>query len=187
MFPRPRPVPLRSLLLGLVLAGSLLACGGGGRWGHTRNYSFYKDEKGQTEGAKDLDAPMAQLKPEAWRGVKVKFFMVVDTRKPGAGGAAYLTGKVHTLNEINACENKYDEDTCRVTIKPTGHETVHALVRLEGEDDVGPLHVGVGSLVRLVGTLSDKTDEEDGKLVIIGNWYRNWPPAYYVKEGDLKQ
>jgi len=186
MFPPPRPIPFRSLVLGLIVSGTL-ACASGGRWGHTRNYTPYKDEKSNVEDAKDLDAPMAQLKPEAWKGVKVRFFMVVDVRKPGPGGAAYLTGKQHTLNEINACENKYDDESCRVTIKPTGHDTVHALVKLVGDDDVGELHVGVGSLVRVVGTPSDKTDEEDGKLVIQASWYRQWPANYYVKEGDLKQ
>ncbi|MGZ3424431.1 MAG: hypothetical protein ACXWUG_06345 [Polyangiales bacterium] len=173
-------------LVATLSLGSV-ACGGAGRWGHARSYVPTKDEKSATEGARDLDAPMAVLKPEQWRGQKVKFFMVVDERKPGPGGAAYLTGKMHTLNEINGCESRYDEDSCRVTIKPTGHDVVHVVTKLQGEDDVGELRVGSGSLVRVVGTLSEQTDPDDGKLVIQASWYRQWPIGYYAKEGDLKQ
>ncbi len=192
MLPRPRPIPFRhglahGLAAAATLSFALLGCGGPGRWGHARTYAPTSEEKAQIEGARDLDAPMAQLKPEAWRGQKVKFFMVVDERKPGPGGAAYLTGKMHTLNEVNGCENKYDEGSCRVTIKPTGHEVVHAIVRLQADDDVGQLRVGPGSLVRVVGTLSDATDPDDGKLVVQTSWYRQWPIGYYAKEGDLLQ
>lgn len=177
-----------SFLLGSLLVSSIvLGCGGAGRWGHARHYEPTKDEKSATEGARDLDAPMATLKPEAWRGQKVKFFMVVSERKDAPGGGAYLTGQVHTLNEINGCENKFDEDSCRVTIKPKGHETVHAIVRLQPDEDAGPLRVGNGSLVRVVGVLTDATDPDDGKLVIQASWYRQWPIGYYAREGDLRQ
>jgi hypothetical protein len=177
---------LRSALL-LAVALLPTACGGPGRWGHSRHYSETSSEKSAVEGARELDTPMATLKPEAWRGQKVSFFMVVDERRAGAGGAAYLTGKQHTLNEINGCENKYDDDSCRVTIKPTGHETVHAIVRLQSDDDVGSLAVSTGSLVRVVGTLSDATDPDDGKLVVQASWYRQWPIGYFRREGDLLQ
>jgi hypothetical protein len=169
------------------LALALAGCGGAGRWGHARQYVPTGDEKTAVEGVRDLDAPMAVLKPEAWRGQKVRFFMVVAERKPAPGGGAYLTGQLHTLNEINGCENKYDEDSCRVTIKPTGHDTVHAVVKLQGDDDVGPIHVGSGSLVRVVGVLADAPDPDDGKLVITGSWYRHWPAGYYAREGELRQ
>ena len=187
MFPRPRPIPLCFSVVGAVLLSAVAGCAGAGRWGHARQYEPIAEEKANAQDAKDLDAPMAQLKPEAWRGVKVRFFMVVDDRRPGPAGAAYLSGKIHTLNEINACENKHDEDSCRVTIKPTGHEKVHAIVKLRADEDVGELRVGAGSLVRVVGVLGDKSDEEDGKLVVQASWYRVWPIGYYAKEGDLRQ
>lgn len=172
----------------LVVAGAVaVGCGGAGRWGHARNYVPTSEEKSNVDGARELDAPMAQLKPEQWKGAKVRFFMVVSERKPGPGGAAYLTGKVATLNEINNCENKYDEDSCRVTIKPALHETVHATVTLRAEDDVGELRVGTGTLLRVVGQLTDATDPDDGKLVVQAGWYRQWPIGYYIKEGDFKQ
>lgn len=183
---------LRSLALGvstlLATSALALACSSPGRWGHARAYAPTSDESNQVEGAKDLDAPMAQLKPEEWRGKKVRFFMVIDERKPGPGGAAYVSGQLHTLNEINNCENKHDDDTCRVTIKPTGHEKVHVVLRLAAaEDDTGELRVGTGTLLRVVGVLSDQPDPDDGKLVVQGTWYRQWPIGYYIKEGDYKQ
>jgi hypothetical protein len=181
------PRPRISLALALAVPSLLLACSSPGRWGHSKSYAPTSEEKSSTTDAQDLDPEMAQLKPEAWRGKKVKFFMVVDERKPGPGGAAYLSGHVHTLNEINTCANFHDEDSCRVTIKPTGHDKVHAVVRLQGDDDTGELRVGTGSLVRVVGTLSDQLDPDDGKLVIQASWYRQWPVGYYAKEGELKQ
>lgn len=179
-------VPLALLPL-LVSAALPIACASPGRWGHARSYTPTSDEKPALADARELDPAMAQLKPEAWKGQRVRFFMVVDERKPGPGGAAYLSGQVHTLNEINTCDNQHDDDTCRVTIKPTGHQKVHAVVRLAGEDDVGELRVGTGSLVRVVGVLGDQTDPDDGKLVIQATWYRQWPIGYYAKEGELRQ
>jgi hypothetical protein len=187
--PRPHDNAAIAFFTAITLSVATLGfgCASPGRWGHARTYVPTSDEKTATADAKDLDAPMAVLKPEEWRGKKVRFFMVVDERKPAPGGGAYLSGQLHTLNEINGCENKHDDDSCRVTIKPTGHEKVHAVVRLNGEDDQGELRVGTGSLVRVVGTLSDQLDPDDGKLVVQGNWYRQWPIGYYIKEGDYKQ
>ncbi|MBK7402975.1 MAG: hypothetical protein IPJ34_43810 [Myxococcales bacterium] len=183
----PTTPSVRNVASPFVVAAVLVACGGAGRWGHARNYVPNSEEKSQIEGARELDAPMAQLKPEQWKGAKVRFFLVVSERKPAPGGAAYLTGKIATLNEVNNCENKYDDDSCRVTIKPTLHETVHATIALRAEDDVGELRVGTGTLVRVVGQISDATDPDDGKLVVQGAWYRQWPIGYYIKEGDFKQ
>ena len=180
---RTRTIPLFATAVVALLVG----CSSPGRWGHARSYAPTSAEKDATNGARELDAPMAELKPGEWHGVKVRFFMVVDERKPGPGGTAYLSGQLHTLNEINGCENKHDDDSCRVTIKPTGHEKVHAIIHLAGEDDVGELRVGTGTLVRVVGTLSDQLDPDDGKLVVQGSWYRQWPIGYYVKEGELRQ
>ncbi|MEO7093989.1 MAG: hypothetical protein ABI175_12115, partial [Polyangiales bacterium] len=101
------PRPLRFALFTLCLASvaPLGGCTSAGRWGHARSYVPTSDEKTAIGDAKDLDAPMAVLKPEEWRGKKVRFFMVVDERKPAPGGGSYLSGQVHTLNEINGCEN----------------------------------------------------------------------------------
>ncbi|MFI5301185.1 MAG: hypothetical protein ACHREM_24130 [Polyangiales bacterium] len=171
----------------VLLALAVTACASAGRWGHARSYAPAADEKAVVDGARDLDAPMALTQPEKWIGQNVRFFMVVDERGAGPGGAAYLTGKLHTLNEINGCANRYDEETCRVTIKPVGHDTVHVLAKLSGDLDVGPVKVSSGSLLRVVGVISDKTDADDGKLVIQASWVRAWPIGYYAHEGELVQ
>jgi hypothetical protein len=150
-------------------------------------YAPTSEEKSVIADAKELDAPMAQLKPEDWQKKKVRFFMVVDERKPAPGGGAYVSGQLHTLNEVNGCANKHDDDSCRVTIKPTGHDKVHAVLRLAGEDDTGELRVGTGTLLRVVGELTDQLDPDDGKLVVQASWYRQWPMGYYAKEGELIQ
>jgi hypothetical protein len=64
---------------------------------------------------------------------------------------------------------------------------VHVLAKLTGDLDIGPLKVSSGSLLRVVGTIGDKTDPDDGKLVIQATWVRAWPIGYYAHEGDLAQ
>lgn len=205
MLTRPRPIPLlwrsslRStrlratglaalvVLVALVVAALTVACSSGGRYGYTRKYVPTADEKRMTADVRVLDPKMAQIDPENWQGSRVTFYMVVHDRRGGPAGAAYLTGRVHTRNEINTCANKFDDESCRVTIKPAGHETIHLVVRLLGDDDVGDLRVGGGSLLRVVGTVFDKYDETDGKPVIQAHWYRHWPIGYYAREGELRQ
>ena len=185
---RTRPNAFAVLAIALGFASPLVSgCSSPGRWGHSRAYAPTSEESKMIAQARDFDAPMARLKPEAWQGALVRFFMVVDQRQPGPDGASYLRGKIHTLNEINGCENRYDESSCRVTIKPGAHDTVHVAVRLHGDDDAGVLHVFAGTLVRVVGVLSDKPDPKDGKLVIRATWYRQWPAGYYAREGEVNQ
>jgi hypothetical protein len=185
MFPRPRPIPFVAVA---VASLALVACSGStNRWGYARQYAPTPAEKDASVSAKELDAPMAQLKPEEWRGKKVVFYMIVSDRKD-VGAGAYLTGKLHVRNEINQCSNFHDEDSCRVTIKPGEHDVVHVAVpQMPVEDNDGELRVTRSSLVRVVGTLREKVDADDGKLVIDASWYRQWPYGYYALEGDLRQ
>jgi hypothetical protein len=191
MLPRPRPIPLvrRSArsLVALALASVAFGCAGPNRWGYARDYVPTPPEKSAEEGARPLDATMAELKPEEWRGKKVHLFLVIDERKDASAGAAYLTGKMHVRNEVNGCANKHDEDTCRVTIKPGEGATVHVQTTLVAEDREGELRVGKGTLLHVVGALREKVDPDDGKLVVDVSFYRQWPIGYYAREGEFIQ
>ncbi len=170
---------LRFGLLGLTL----LACSSAGPYGFSRTYSANDDEETAVESATEYDPVMAQREPDTWKKQKVTLFGIVTSRKEGAGGAAYLTLSMRTLANRNLCDT-LDEETCRVTVSDREHAVVHALAKLNGDDQIGKLSVGAGSLVRVVGKLSDNVDPDDGMPVLEVQFYRHWPRDYYVTQAS---
>lgn len=163
----------------LVLALGLSGCHSPGMYGYSRTYSPLDAEESATKSAKEYDPVMAQRAPEEWKGKAVSLFGVVKARHPGAAGQADLSLSVRTLEPRNLCDTG-DEDTCRVTVGDREHAVVHALAKLSGDDDIGKLSIGAGSLVRVVGTLSDSVDPNDGSPVVRVTFVRHWPRDFYV-------
>src|SRR6188768_992639 len=97
----------------------------------------------------------------------------------GQERGAYLTLSMRTLSNRNLCE-EFDEDTCRVTVSEHEHATIHAIVKLSSEDEVGEHSVGKGSLVRVVGKLTDEVDPDDGASLLRVGYYRHWPRHFFV-------
>jgi hypothetical protein len=131
-------------------------------------------------GAREFDPVMFAREPDVWRKSRSVLFGIVTSRAPGPGGAAYLTLSVRKLETRNLCSNANDEDTCRVTVSDRDFGVVHGLVRLKPEDDVGERSVGVGSLVRVVGTFGEDVDPNDGAPTLRSTYYRHWPRYFYV-------
>ena len=161
--------------LTLVLAG----CHSPGLYGYSKSYSALSEEEDAAEDAAEYDPVMAERVPEEWRKKAISVFGIVESRKPGAGGKVDLTLSVRTLAPLNLCDEG-GEDTCRVTVSDREHAVVHALVALRREDDVGKHGVTAGSLVRVIGTLADGVDAEDGTTVFQAKYYRHWPRNFYV-------
>lgn len=162
---------------------SVAGCGGGGKYGYAPNYVQTESEETATKGAKEYDPVMYQREPEVWRKNNVVLFGVVTSRSSGGGGTANLTLSVRRLEPRNLCENKNDDDTCRVTVSERDFGVVHALVALKGEDDVGERSVGIGSLVRVVGQFGQEV-EGDGQPTMRATFYRHWPRHYYVTNAN---
>jgi hypothetical protein len=177
--PAMRAARSASTLVGgvLLLLGS--ACASGGAYGHARTYEALGDEEDAVENAVDYDPIMVRRRPQDWNDKHVRLFGVVKSRRDGAGGAAYLTLGMRTLSDRNLCESP-DEDTCRVTVSEHEHAVVHALVPLGSSDDIGNERVTTGSLLRIVGKVTDQVDESDGSRVIRATYYRHWPYREYV-------
>lgn len=172
-------LPRGVTLLGLFLAASLTACGGGGTYGHSRVYSPTSAEEHAVAAAKEYDPVMAQRAPEQWRGKPVSLFGVVTNRGTGPGGATYLALSMRTLATRNLCDAD-DEDSCRVTVSDHEHAVVHVLIKLNGDDDLGERSVGMSSLLRIVGTTGDDVDPNDGTPIFRATFYRHWPRGFYV-------
>jgi len=163
----------------LVLALTAAGCHSPGLYGHSRVYSPLDQEEAALKNAKEYDPVMAQRAPDEWKGKTVSLFGVVSARNAGTGGNAALKLSMRTLETRNLCETT-SEDSCRVTVSDREHAVVHARVKLTGDDDIGTNSVGVGSLVRVVGTISDSVDPNDGAPVLQAVYYRHWPRGFYV-------
>ncbi len=161
---------------------SAVGCSSAGPYGHSRVYSPLPAERTALEDATEYDPVMATRSPEAWQGKAISLFGVVMHRDAGQGGTSQLKLSLRTLEPRNLCEEEA-EDSCRVTISDREHAVVHAHVALSGDDDLGRYSVGGGSLVRLVGQLTDDFSE-DGTPIIRATYYRHWPRGFYVTTAE---
>jgi hypothetical protein len=166
-----------------LAALALAACHSAGPYGYARSYSPLSEEEDAAEGTKEYDPVMIEREPGSWRGQRLSIFGVVKQRSQAPGGNAYLTLSVRTLATRNLCD-QMDEDTCRVTVSDHEFAVLHAIVKLRPEDDLGKQSLAPGSLVRVVGTLTDGVDKTDGMQVLKGNYYRHWPRNFYVTMAD---
>jgi hypothetical protein len=184
MLGKPSRPTRRARVLGSVLAlVALTGCHSAGHYGYARTYDQLSEEEDAAEGARAFDPVMMEREPESWRGTKLSIFGIVKGRAEAPGGGAYLTLSVRRLLDRNLCDTM-DEDTCRVSV--TDHEfgLIHATVKLAPGDDIGKLSLSTGSLVRVIGTLTDDVDKNDGMQVIKGSYYRHWPRNYFVTDAD---
>jgi hypothetical protein len=167
---------MRSCLLALLL---VTACSSAGPYGFSRTYSPLDAEEDAAEGAKEYDPVMAQRDKTEWKKSKISLFGIVNKRVEGPGGTAYVTLSVRSLELRNLCE-ELDEATCRVTVGEREFAIVHALLKLSPSDDLGEKSLNRGSLVRVIGKLTDEVDPEDGTPVLKADYYRHWPRNFFV-------
>jgi len=166
-----------SLLCALALVVS--ACSSAGPYGYSRTYSPLDAEADAAEGAREYDPVMAQRDKAEWKKHKVSLFGIVTKRAEGPGGMAYVTLSMRNLEARNLCE-ALDEETCRVTVSEHEFGVVHALLKLGPADDIGEKSLNRGSLVRVIGKLTDDVDPDDGAPVFKAEYYRHWPRNYFV-------
>jgi hypothetical protein len=166
--------------LGLL---ALTGCHSAGQYGYAKTYEPLAEEEAHLGAVTDYDPVMAARYPEDWKNKQLSVFGVVEERLAGANGSAYMRLSVRVLSERNLCDSS-DEDTCRVTVSDAQHGILHAEVKLESEDQVGATSVGPGSLLRVIGRLSDTVDKTDGAQVLRAVYYRHWPQFQYVTTAD---
>ncbi len=167
----------------LVLPLVLVACHSAGPYGFSRTYQPLSAESTAADGAREYDPVMAARDKEEWKKTPISLYGVVKTRTQAKDGSAYLTLSMRTLSERNLCDD-FDEDTCRVTVSEHEHAVVHATLKLAGDDDIGPNSIGRGSLVRVIGKLTDEVDPDDGAPVLRASYYRHWPRNFFVTTAD---
>jgi hypothetical protein len=169
-----------------LVASFAVGCHGAGPYGHAPQYAETGDEGAAVAGAREYDPVMVEREPDEWRKGKTAVFGVVESRAAGPGGQALLKLRVKRLEARNLCVSAADEDTCRVTVSDKDFGVVWALVRLHGEDDVGPHSVGPRSLLRIAGRIGQDVAPADGAPILHADWYRHWPAFFYVTSSSAK-
>src|SRR4051812_1376158 len=155
------------------------ACSSAGPYGFSRTYSPLGAEADAAEGAREYDPVMVERDKADWKKAKISVFGIVQKRSEGPSGMAYVTLSVRTLEVRNLCE-ALDDQTCRVTVGEHEFAVVHALLKLAPGDDIGEKSLNRGSLVRVLGKLTDEVDPEDGTSVLKADYYRHWPRNFFV-------
>ena len=169
--------------IALVLTFALFGCGSAGQYGHSRAYQPLSAEDSAAEGSREYDPVMAERDKADWKKGTVSLFGVVKSRTAAKDGGAYVSLSMRTLSDRNLCDD-FDEDTCRVTVSEHEHAVLHATLKLASEDDIGQNSVGKGSLLRVVGKLTDEVDPDDGTPVLRASYYRHWPRNFFVTTAD---
>ena len=167
----------------VALALLLLGCHSAGPYGFAREYQPLSAESQASEGAREYDPVMAERDKDVWKKGAVSLFGVVKSRTSAKGGGAYVLLSMRTLSDRNLCDD-FDEDTCRVTVSEHEHALMHATLKLSGDDEIGQYSVGKGSLLRVVGKLSDQVDTDDGTPMLRVSYYRHWPRNFFVTTAD---
>ena len=166
-------------LLRVSAAAALLSCHGAGPYGHSKVYAATGAEEGAVAGNKEYDPLLAERSLDKLKGRSVWLFGVVTNRGSGPGGATYVALSLRSLQQRNLCESA-DEDSCRVTVSEREMGRAHALLALSAEDEMGQDSVGLGSLLRVVGSVTQDLDPNDGTPVLRASFYRHWPRGSFV-------
>jgi hypothetical protein len=156
-----------------------LSCHSAGPYGHSKIYSPTSDEVRATQGSQEYDPLLAERAADKLKGRPAWLFGIVTNRRSGPGGATNVALSLRTLQEKNQCGSA-DEDSCRVTVSDREMGRVHVLLSLGAEDDLGEKSVGLGSLLRVVGTSTEDIDPTDGTPTLRGTFYRHWPRGFYL-------
>jgi hypothetical protein len=167
-------------LLSVSLAAlSLLSCHSAGPYGHSKVYTPTGAEESAVADNKEYDPNVAERALDKLKGRSVWLFGVVTNRGSGPGGATYVALSLRTLQQRNLCESA-DEDSCRVTVSEREMGRAHALIALSAEDEMGQESVGMGSLLRIVGSVTQDLDPNDGTPILRTKFYRHWPRGFFV-------
>jgi hypothetical protein len=162
-----------------LLVAPLASCHAAGPYGHAKVYAPTADEERAVDGNEEYDALLAERAVDRLKGRKAWAFGVVTSRGSGPDGSAYVALSLRSLQARNVCKST-DESSCRVTVGEREMARVHALMALAAEDDMGQDSVGLGSLLRIVGTVSQDLDPSDGTPVLRATFYRHWPRGSYA-------
>ncbi|UJR84951.1 hypothetical protein [Sandaracinus amylolyticus] len=167
----------RTLFVLSILA-SIAGCGGGGAYGFSRNYEPLGEERTYMERAAELSyEEVRRTRPEEQRLVGW-FGVVLEPPAMQEDGRARVLLSLRAHQDRHLCGDE-GSDSCRVTVSEREIGRFVALIPMREEDRAGAHRLWTGSLVKVYGIATGEEDTEHGP-VLGAEWYRHWPPHYYV-------
>ncbi len=170
-------------LVALVACGAIAACGGGGPYNFSRDYTPLKVERDHFEAtAKQVAFEDVKRDPNGFTKVEVGWFGVVTGYADLSDGRQRLTLSLRTHQERHLCGSS-SGSSCRVTVTDRSMGSFVADVKLTDEQKVGRDRVWIGSLFKIYGTATGDYDS-DGSPVLKVTYYRHFPRGTYVTTGQ---
>lgn len=167
---------------GLVLLFGIAGCGGGGQYGFAHQYEPLGEERPYLDRAEELSyEEVRRTRPEEQRLVEW-FGVVVEPPQPQEDGTARVLLSLRAHQDRHLCASS-SSDSCRVTVSEREIGRFTAIVLIRAEDRAGPRRIWTGSLLKIYGTATGEESEDGGPLMRV-EWYRHWPPHYYVTTGS---
>lgn len=182
-----RPLSPSPLLLSVaaLAAGALIAGCGGNPYGYAHEYEPADGEGAYMDRATELSyEEVRRARPEnqqmvGWFGV------VVEPPQMQDGGRARVVLSLRAHQDRHLCSSS-SSDSCRVTVSDREIGRFTAIVPVREEDRSGPRRLWTGSLLKVYGTATGEEDEAHGGPILAAEWYRHWPPHYYVTTASAR-
>ncbi len=181
---------MKPVYFGIVSLVVALLCGcGAGPYGFARVYEPSEVEKPYHDRSRGYPFGIVAAKPHEFQGQLIAWFGIVKSVKQTEDGRYWIRMSHNTHRERHLCDGETNS-SCRVTVhfKSTGEFS--ALLHIDQKDLVPSLDkIQPGTLLRVFGSVRCATDDEgkptcefdeNGGLVLEGEFYRQWPARYYV-------
>ncbi|MDQ3032879.1 MAG: hypothetical protein M3Y87_10715 [Myxococcota bacterium] len=176
------------LALVVVLAPLGIAGCGGGQYGYAHTYEPLGDERAYMDRAVELSyEEVRRTRPELQQMVGW-FGVVTEPPQMQEDGRARVVLSLRAHQDRHLCETS-SADTCRVTVSAREVGPFVALIPIREEDRSGPRRLWTGSLLKVYGAATGEEEETSGPI-LVADWYRHWPPHYYVttaSSGSMRQ
>lgn len=175
-----RSLRTRTLVaLSLALAATAAAGCGGGQYGYAHTYEPLGEEQAYMQRAVELSyEEVRRTRPEQQQMVGW-FGVVTEPPQAQEDGRVRVVLSLRAHQERHLCETS-SSDTCRVTVSSREVGRFTAVIPMREEDRAGARRLWTGSLLKVYGTATGEEDEAHAGPILMADWYRHWPPHYYV-------
>lgn len=166
-------LPVVGAFLGLAIGGC-----GGGQYSFAHEYEPTGEERPYMDRAAELSyEDVRRTRPEEQQLVEW-FGIVVEPPQAQPDGTARVLLSLRAHQDRHLCSTS-SSDSCRVTVSERELGRFTAILTLRPEDREGARRVWQGSLLKLYAIATGEETEETGPVMRV-EWYRHFPPHYYV-------
>ena len=165
-------------LSGLFVVLAIAGCGGGGQYGFAHAYEPLGEEQPYMQRAEELSFEEVRRTRVEEQHLVEWFGVVVEPPQVQEDGTARVLLSLRAHQDRHLCGSS-SSDSCRVTVSEREIGRFTAVLPIRAEDRAGQRRMWTGSLVKIYGTATGEESEDSGPVMRV-EWYRHWPPHYYV-------